>query len=114
MATPAGRHRALACPPLARQQAQSAFGPALESIATALRLAPGVDALWGAISELIRFFNFRHPVDGWLRELLGRALEHPAVEPGNLVRPIHQHRAVASRRRGACRIRCCYACSSTR
>ncbi|HEX9395236.1 MAG TPA: methyltransferase domain-containing protein [Burkholderiales bacterium] len=72
----------------ARQQAQSAFGPALESIATALRLAPAVDALWAQFSELIRFFNFRHPVDPWLRELLGRALEHPAVDPGNLVRPI--------------------------
>ena len=72
----------------ARQQAQSAFGPALESMATALRLAPGVDALWAQFSELIRFFNFRHPVDDWLRQLLARALEHPAVDPGNLVRPI--------------------------
>jgi len=88
MATPqegiARSHARLA----ARQQAESAFGPALESIATALRLAPGLDALWAQFSELIRFFNFRHPVDGWLRELLGRALEHPAVDPGNLVRPI--------------------------
>jgi len=72
----------------ARQQAQSAFGPALESLATALRLAPGIDALWAQFSELIRYFNFRHPVDAWLRELLARALEHPAVDPGNLVRPI--------------------------
>lgn len=27
-------------------------------------------------------------MDPWLRELLGQALEHPAVDPGNLVRPI--------------------------
>src|SRR5258706_2628831 len=72
----------------ARQQGEGAFGPELESIATALRLAPHVDPLWAQFAELIRFFNFRHPVDDWLRELLGRALEHPAVDPGNLVRPI--------------------------
>jgi SAM-dependent methyltransferase len=72
----------------ARQQAEGAYGPALESMATALRLAPGRDALWAQFSELVRFFNFRHPVDAWLRELLGQALEHPAVDPGNLVRPV--------------------------
>ncbi len=71
-----------------KQLAESAYGPALESIAAALKLAPGIDALWAQFSELIRFFNFRHPVDAWLRELLARALEHPAVDPGNLVRPI--------------------------
>jgi SAM-dependent methyltransferase len=72
----------------ARQQAEGAYGPALESLATALRLAPGLEALWAQFSELVRFFNFRHPVDAWLRELLAQALEHPAVDPGNLVRPI--------------------------
>jgi 2-polyprenyl-3-methyl-5-hydroxy-6-metoxy-1,4-benzoquinol methylase len=71
----------------ARQLAEGAYGPALESITTALKLAPGVVSLWGQFSELIRFFNFRHPADP-VRALLARALEHPAVDPGNLVRPI--------------------------
>jgi 2-polyprenyl-3-methyl-5-hydroxy-6-metoxy-1,4-benzoquinol methylase len=72
----------------ATQLAQGAYGPALESMAAALKLAPGVGALWAQFSELVRFFSFRHPADPLLRELLGRALEHPAVDPGNLVRPI--------------------------
>jgi 2-polyprenyl-3-methyl-5-hydroxy-6-metoxy-1,4-benzoquinol methylase len=71
----------------ARQLAAGAYGPALESIITALKLAPDLDALWAHFSELIRYFNFRYPADP-VRELLGRALEHPAVDPGNLVRPI--------------------------
>jgi 2-polyprenyl-3-methyl-5-hydroxy-6-metoxy-1,4-benzoquinol methylase len=72
----------------ARQLAAGAYGPALESITMALKLAPGLAALWAQFSDLIRYFNFRHPADPLLRELLGRALEHPAVDPGNLVRPI--------------------------
>jgi len=72
----------------ARQLAQSAYGPALESITTALKLAPALAALWAQFSDLIRYFNFRYPADPLLRELLGRALEHRAVDPGNLVRPI--------------------------
>jgi SAM-dependent methyltransferase len=71
----------------ARQLAEGAHGPALESMTTALRLAPGIASLWAQFSELIRYFNFRHPAAP-VRELLGRALEHPAVDPGNLVRPI--------------------------
>jgi len=71
----------------ARQLADGAYGPALESISTALRLAPGLVELWAQFSELIRYFNFRHPAQP-VRELLARALEHPAVDPGNLVRPI--------------------------
>ncbi len=72
----------------ARQLAGGAHGPALESIATALRLAPGVAQLWTQFSELIRYFNLRHPVPAPVRELLSKALEHPAVDPGNLVRPV--------------------------
>ena len=72
----------------ARQLAEGAHGPALESIATALRLAPGLARLWTQFSELIRYFNLRHPVPAPVRELLSRALEHPAVDPGNLVRPV--------------------------
>jgi len=72
----------------ARQQAEGAYGPALESMTTALRLAPGAAALWAQFSDLIRYFNLRHPVPPAVRELLSKALEHPAVDPGNLVRPI--------------------------
>jgi 2-polyprenyl-3-methyl-5-hydroxy-6-metoxy-1,4-benzoquinol methylase len=60
----------------------------LESIGAALRLAPGIDAYWAQFADLVRYFNFRHPLDPWLRDLLHRALAHPAVDPGNLVRPI--------------------------
>lgn len=72
----------------ARQFAERAHGPALESIATALRLAPGIAPLWAQFADLIRYFNLRHPVPAPVRELLSRALEHPAVDPGNLVRPV--------------------------
>ena|SRR5688572_5774778 len=71
----------------ARQLAQGEYIPALESMATALRLAPDLTPLWAQFSDLVRYFNFRHPADP-VRDLLARALEHPAVDPGNLVRPI--------------------------
>lgn len=71
----------------ARQLAEGEFGPALESMITALRLAPTVAPLWAQFSDLVRYFNFRHPAQP-VRALLARALEHPAVDPGNLVRPI--------------------------
>jgi SAM-dependent methyltransferase len=72
----------------ARQLAEGAYGPALESLSTALRLAPGVAPLWSQFADLIRYFNLRHPVPPAIRELLSTALGHPAVDPGNLVRPI--------------------------
>src|SRR3954468_20235216 len=68
--------------------AQSAFAPALSELMRALELAPQLDALWAQFGEVIRFFNFRHPLDARLRALLERALEQPAVDPGDLVRPI--------------------------
>src|SRR5690349_19635221 len=68
--------------------AQSAFAPALEHLMRALELAPQLGALWAQFGEVIRFFNFRHPLDTRIRTLLDRALEHPAVDPGDLVRPI--------------------------
>lgn len=71
----------------ARQLAQGAYGPALESMITALRLAPSVPALWAQFSDLVRYFRFRHPATP-VRDLLARALEHPAVDPGDLVLPI--------------------------
>src|SRR6188508_1119666 len=70
------------------RMAQSAFGPALEEMVHALELAPEVDALWAQFGDLARFFNFRHPLDPRLSTLLARALEHRAVDPGDLVRPI--------------------------
>src|SRR3954465_611723 len=68
--------------------AQSAFAPALGDLVQALALAPEVDALWSQFGEVIRFFNFREPLDRRLRTLLGGAPGHPAVDPGDLVRPI--------------------------
>ncbi len=70
-----------------RQLAEAAYGPALESMLAALRLAPAIDRLWAQFGELVRFFNFRHPAEP-VREPLALALEHPAVDPGDLVRPI--------------------------
>ncbi len=72
----------------ARQLAEGAHGAALESIASALNLAPDLAPLWAQFSDLIRYFNLRHPVPLPVRELLSKALEHPAVDPGNLVRPV--------------------------
>jgi SAM-dependent methyltransferase len=60
----------------------------LERITTALRVAPGAAPLWTQFSELIRYFNLHHPVPPEVRNLLAAALEHPAVDPGDLVRPI--------------------------
>jgi len=71
----------------ARQLAAGAYGPALESMIAALRLAPSAAPLWAQFSDLVRYFNFRHPAQP-VRALLERALEHPAVDPGDLVRPI--------------------------
>ncbi len=68
--------------------AQREFEPALQELARALELAPHLDPLWAQFGELIRFFRFLHPLHPQLRALLERALEHPAVDPGNLVLPI--------------------------
>ena len=72
----------------ARQLAEGAHGAAFESLATALQLAPQMAELWAQFADLIRYFNLRHPIPPQVRELLARALEHPAVDPGNLVRPV--------------------------
>src|SRR3954470_17234053 len=53
--------------------AQSAFGPALEELVFALELAPEIHSLWAQFGDLIRFFNFRHPLDTRLRAILARA-----------------------------------------
>ena len=72
----------------ARQLAQGDHAAALESLTTALRLAPRAQSLWAQFSGLIRYFNLRHPVPAAVRGLLATALEHSAVDPGDLVRPI--------------------------
>lgn len=72
----------------ARQLARAEHGAAFDSLSAALRLAPQVDSLWVQFSELMRYFNLRHPVPPRVRELLREALEHRAVDPGNLVRPV--------------------------
>ena len=80
--------RALAHAELAgRQLAAGAHGAALENMIAALRLAPGLPPLWAQFSDLVRYFNFRYPAEP-VRDLLAQALEHPAVDPGDLVRPI--------------------------
>ena len=71
-----------------RLVAQGSFGPALDALGRALQLAPEADRLWAQFGELIRFFRLRDPHTPALRALLERALEHPAVDPGNLVLPI--------------------------
>lgn len=71
----------------ARQLAAGAHGPALENMIAALRLAPEIAPLWAQFSDLVRYFNFRHPAEP-VRDLLAQALEHPAVDPGDLVRPV--------------------------
>ncbi|HEX2333421.1 MAG TPA: hypothetical protein VHI32_09625, partial [Burkholderiales bacterium] len=57
----------------ARQLAQGNYAAALESLTTALGLAPQVDSLWAQFSELIRYFNLRHPVPAPVRGLLAAA-----------------------------------------
>ena len=68
--------------------AQAAFGPALEQLAVALERSPHLDELWAQFSDFIRFYSLRDPLPPRLRTLLERALEHRAVDPGDLVRPI--------------------------
>lgn len=83
--TPAAVHAA------AQAQAllvQGNLPAALENMGRALALAPHVDAYWSRFAEVVRFFRFRHPTDDWLYRLLTSALEHPAVDPGELVLPV--------------------------
>jgi SAM-dependent methyltransferase len=54
----------------------------------ALELAPDEALYWAQFADLAQYFKLRHPTDPRLADLLRRALEHPAVDPGSLVRPI--------------------------
>src|SRR4051812_49874494 len=85
----AARRRALEHAAHARRLvAQSAFAPALGDLVQALALAPEVDALWSQFGEVIRFFNFREPLDRRVRPPLRRAPQHPAGDPGDPGRPV--------------------------
>ena len=85
----ANRGRALALAAEAqRLLAQSQFAPALGALVRALELAPHVDSFWAQFAEVIRFFRFRPPLDARLHALLERALEHAAVDPGELFLPV--------------------------
>lgn len=57
----------------------------LESMSTALRLCPENAEYWSQYAEYMGAFQLRYPLNGPARELLARALEHPAVSPRNLV-----------------------------
>ena len=72
----------------ARRLAESAHVAAMESLMKAIELAPGEPSYWAQFADLAQYFNLRHPTDPRLADLLRRALEHPAVDPGSLVRPI--------------------------
>jgi len=65
--------------------ASEAAARAVESISTALRLCPDNAQYWSQYAEHIGSFQLRYPLSGAARELLARALEHPAVNPADLV-----------------------------
>jgi tetratricopeptide (TPR) repeat protein/2-polyprenyl-3-methyl-5-hydroxy-6-metoxy-1,4-benzoquinol methylase len=60
----------------------------IESISTALRLCPDNPAYWAQFAGHLEYLDLRHPIGERARELLLRALDHPAVEPAKLVRSI--------------------------
>jgi SAM-dependent methyltransferase len=64
------------------------FDAALDALGQALTAAPQLETLWAQFGELIRIFRLRAPFPDALRALLERALEHPSVDPGDLVLPI--------------------------
>jgi tetratricopeptide (TPR) repeat protein/SAM-dependent methyltransferase len=61
---------------------------ALESIVAALQQSRDNPAYWTQFEHCVRNFDLRHPIDPRVRDLLFRALGHPAVDPARLVRPI--------------------------
>lgn len=60
----------------------------LEGIAAALELSADSPAYWTQFETCVRNFDLRHPLDARLRALLLRALDHPAVDPAGLARPV--------------------------
>ena len=61
---------------------------AVEAISTALRLCPENPIYWAQFAECLKHFDLEYPIGGSLREMLTRALDHPAVNPASLARPI--------------------------
>jgi SAM-dependent methyltransferase/tetratricopeptide (TPR) repeat protein len=74
--------------PAAAAAAANNAGLAIEAISNALRLSPENPAYWAHFASCLRHFGLRYPLNDSARALLSRALDHPAVNPGNLVRPI--------------------------
>jgi SAM-dependent methyltransferase/tetratricopeptide (TPR) repeat protein len=60
----------------------------IQSISAALGLCPDNPAYWAQFADHLEYLDLRHPIGELARGLLLRALEHPAVEPAKLVRPI--------------------------
>ncbi len=61
---------------------------ALENVVGALETARDNPAYWVQFEHCVKEFDLRHPVDSRVRDLLFRALGHPAVDAARLVRPI--------------------------
>jgi tetratricopeptide (TPR) repeat protein/SAM-dependent methyltransferase len=60
----------------------------LESIVAALELDVESSAYWTQFETCLKDFDLRHPLDPRLGALLLRALDHPAVDPAGLARPL--------------------------
>lgn len=61
---------------------------ALEQILIALQLSRDNAAYWAQFEGCVSQLDLRHPVDPRVRQRLLEALEHPAVDPARLARPI--------------------------
>jgi len=61
---------------------------ALESILSALQINADNAAYWTQFESCVGDFDLRHPIDPRLHSRLLEALEHPAVDPSALARPI--------------------------
>jgi SAM-dependent methyltransferase/Flp pilus assembly protein TadD len=70
-----------ALPALATEQA----GRGLNSIFMALRLCPENPFYWVQYVDCLKYFQVSHPLSGFAREVLSRALDHPAIDTGSLV-----------------------------
>jgi 2-polyprenyl-3-methyl-5-hydroxy-6-metoxy-1,4-benzoquinol methylase/tetratricopeptide (TPR) repeat protein len=71
-------------PALASEQAEHG----LNSIITALHLCPGNPIYWVKFVDCIKVFGVRHPLTGFARDLLARALDHPAIDTNSLVHAV--------------------------
>ena len=61
---------------------------ALENVVAALGIDRDNPAYWMQFEHCVKDYDLRHPADSRVRDLLFRALGHPAVDPARLVRPI--------------------------